>query len=140
MAVTVDDLRGALGIAEVSAPPNEDANDRTEREAVNTRNLAIASRLHAICKAEVERYAAAPEHHRDEALIRMAGYRTPTTPRSARCGVCLPATISRSSRGHRERRSGCPVPPRCSRRIACGGPSVRRRRRDRAGRCGRAAA
>ena len=76
MAVTTPaELRIVLGIAAIAAPANEDANDATERNAVNARNLALATRLHAVATAVVERYApGAPEELRDEGLLRVAGY------------------------------------------------------------------
>lgn len=75
MAVTPADLRVVLGIAEIPAPANEDAGDRTEREEINRRHMVIANRLHAVATSEVERYArGAPQDTRDEALLRMAGY------------------------------------------------------------------
>lgn len=75
MAVTPAAMREVLGIAETPAPDMEDAGDRTEREAVNARNAAIANRLHAVATAEVERYApGAPADVKDEALLRTAGY------------------------------------------------------------------
>ena len=74
MAVTPGDLRVVLGIAELPAPDMEDAGDRTEREAVNARNAAIASQLHGTAVALVDGYATAPEVIRDEAILRTAGY------------------------------------------------------------------
>ena len=73
--ITPTELRIELGIEAIHAPAGEDANDRTEREAVNARNAAIAGRLHAVATAAVEGYAPdAPEDVRDEALLRFAGY------------------------------------------------------------------
>ena len=75
VSITPADLRAALGIAEIPAPADEDANDRTEREALNARNAAVANRLRAVIVAEVQRYAAgAPADVQDEAALRMAGY------------------------------------------------------------------
>lgn len=75
MAVTPADLRSVLGIAEIPAPDMEDAGDRTEREAINAGNAAVANRLHAVATAAVERYAGgAPPAVLDEALLRVAGY------------------------------------------------------------------
>ena len=73
--ITPDELRAELGLAEVPAPPGEDAGDRTEREAVNARKAAIAVRLHAVALAAVDAYApAAADALKSEAIIRTAGY------------------------------------------------------------------
>ena len=75
MAVTPDDLRGVLGILDLPAPAMEDAADRVEREALNARRAAAAVRLHGVATGEIQRYApGAPDAHKDEALLRIAGY------------------------------------------------------------------
>ena len=74
--ITPDELRTLLGLAEIPAPPGEDAGDATEREASNVRNMAKANRLHAAALDAVTRYArsVAPESVVNEALIRTAAY------------------------------------------------------------------
>ena len=73
--ITPDELRAALGLAEVPAPPGEDAGDATEREAINVRNMETATRLHAVALDAVRRYApGAPEDPTNEAVIRTAAY------------------------------------------------------------------
>ena len=74
--ITPGELRARLGgLAEIPAAPGEDANDATEREAINTRNMATANRLHAVALDSVNRYApGAPDTIKTEAIIRTAGY------------------------------------------------------------------
>ena len=73
--ITPDDLRTELGLAEISAPPAEDAADAAERAALNTRNMQIANRLHAVALAAVDGYApGAADAIKSEAIIRTAGY------------------------------------------------------------------
>lgn len=75
MAMNPEILRGYLGLAELPAPEMEDPGDRSEREALNARNLATATRLHAVARALVKQYApAAPDEVMCEAVIRIAGY------------------------------------------------------------------
>ena len=74
--ITPGELRALLGgLAEVPAPPGEDANDATDREALNVRNMEIANRLHAVALDAVNRYApGTPDSLKTEAIIRTAGY------------------------------------------------------------------
>lgn len=73
--ITPGQLRTELGIAEIPAPHGEDAGDRTEREAINDRNMLLANRLHAVALAAVEGYApGAADAVKSEALIRTAAY------------------------------------------------------------------
>ncbi len=74
--ITPGELRAVLGgLAEIPAPPGEDANDATEREAINVRNMGTATRLHAVALDAVNRYApGAPDSLKTEAIIRTAGY------------------------------------------------------------------
>ena len=73
--ITPDELRTELGLAEIAAPAGEDAGDRTEREAVNARNMATAVRLHAVALAAVNGYAPAVEDPlKSEAILRTAAY------------------------------------------------------------------
>ena len=73
--ITPGELRTELGLAEVSAPPGEDAADRTEREAINDRNMLLANRLHAVALAAVNGYApGAADAVKSEAIIRTAAY------------------------------------------------------------------
>ena len=73
--ITPDALRTELGIAEIAGPPSEDAGDAAEREAINTRSMQTAVRLHAVALGLVAAYApGAPDELRTEAIIRTAGY------------------------------------------------------------------
>lgn len=73
--ITPDALRGELGIAEIPAPPGEDAADATEREASNVRHMLTANRLHAAALGLVNAYApGAPDTIKTEAVIRTAAY------------------------------------------------------------------